>query len=400
MANISIYKKEHCFGCTACYNVCPQDCITMEFDNEGFKFPIVYKSACINCGVCVIHCPITNDFINKEIKQCFGLIHDSSEITNKSASGGAFTAIADLVIQQEGIVYGCGFNDDIEAITMSVDNAEDVSKLRGSKYVQCDNLSQYSEIKKQLNLGIEVLYASTPCNVSGLKAFLGKNFSNLTTVDLFCHGVPSPVLFNKYIQWLEKKYNGKVTEYSFRDKKYGWGTQGHFTIRGKSRILYGTDPYYNSFLQAKTYRLSCYECKFASDKRPGDISIGDFWGVEHFHPEIDTTRGVSAILINTEKGISIKQRMECKVTLFETSFDNISFLNKQLVYPTIKPQIRDLIYLKFQELDFNKFIHEYLFSSPEITIKIKQLIPTKLKVYIRKISSLVVNKTKNRSEKR
>lgn len=392
MSNVNKFNKDQCFGCTACYSICPKKCIEMVFDDEGFKYPLVDLSKCINCSLCVKHCPITNDFTSSDIKSCFGLIHNSEEITDESASGGAFTAIAEYVLNKNGVVYGCGFNQDIEAITISADNSKDLKKIRGSKYVQCDNLDQYSEIKTNLDKGIEVLYASTPCYVSGLKSYLGKSYRNLTTLDLFCHGVPSPILFKKYITWLENKYHGKVTEYSFRDKKFGWGTQGHFTINGKDRILFGTDPYYNSFLYGKTYRPSCYQCKFASHKRPGDISIGDFWGVEKFHPNVDTIRGVSAILINTEKGAILKDKILLKATLFETSFENISFLNKQLVYPTIKPKIRDQIYVKFAEMDFNKYIHAYLFSEPEIIIKMKQLIPTNVKANLRKFFHCIFNK--------
>lgn len=395
MANVNKFNKDQCFGCTACYSICPKKCIEMVLDDEGFKYPLVDISKCIDCGLCVNHCPITNDFTSRDIKSCFGLIHNSIEITDESASGGAFTAIAEYVLKKNGVVYGCSFNQDIEAITISVDNSKDLKKLRGSKYVQCDNLDQYREVKTNLDKGTEVLFASTPCYVSGLKSYLGKSYRNLTTLDLFCHGVPSPILFKKYITWLEKRYHGRVTEYSFRDKKFGWGTQGHFTINGKSRNLFGTDPYYNSFLYGKTYRPSCYQCKFASNKRPGDISIGDFWGVEKFYPEVDTTRGVSAILINTEKGAILKDKIISKATIFETSFENISFLNKQLVYPTIKPKIRDQIYVKFAEMEFDKYIHAYLFSELEIIIKTKQLIPTKVKANLRKLFHYISNKIRN-----
>lgn len=395
MSNVNKYNKEQCFGCTACYNICPQNCIKMVFDEEGFKYPYVDISLCIDCGLCIKHCPITNDFTSQKIKACFGLIHNSNFITDQSASGGAFTAVAEYVLEKNGIVYGCAFNNDIEAVTIAIDNSKDLNKLRGSKYVQCDNLQKYREIQENLDKDIEVLYASTPCNVSGLKAYLGKLYENLTTLDLFCHGVPSPILFKNYITWLENKYYGKVTEYSFRDKKYGWGTQGHFTINGKHHILYGTDPYYNSFLYGKTYRPSCYQCKFASSKRTGDISIGDFWGIEQFHPEVDTNQGVSAILINTEKGLLLKQAILSKATLIETSFENISFLNKQLVHPVIKPQIRDQIYVKFQEMEFNNYVHAYLFPEPEMIIKMKQLIPARFKAFLRKYLGVIINKIKN-----
>ncbi|WP_443659375.1 Coenzyme F420 hydrogenase/dehydrogenase, beta subunit C-terminal domain [Clostridium algidicarnis] len=385
MSNINIFEKVQCFGCSACSNICPVNSINMELDSEGFLYPIVDIDKCIQCGKCIKHCPISNDVVNKNVISSFGLIHHSKNITDSSASGGAFTAIAETIFEEKGKVYGCAFNEKIEAKTISTSSPEELIKLRGSKYVQCDNNNQYEKIKNDLDGGKHVLYVSTPCFIAGLKSYLKSEYKNLFLVDIFCHGVPSPRLFETYINWLGNKHNGKVEEYSFRDKKYGWGTQGHYIVNGKKHVLYGTDPYYNSFLSGKTYRPSCYECKYASGKRPGDISIGDFWGIEKYHPEVVTSQGVSAVLINNEKGKGIFSKFDDKIFILETELVKVSDINKQLIHPTFRPEVRDEIYEKFNSMNFNKFVNKYLYSEPIALIKIKRMIPQRLKKLIRKI---------------
>lgn len=384
MNNINIFKKMQCFSCSACVCVCPVNCIEMVADSEGFLYPIVNEAKCIECGKCIKHCPIIFDSVNKSILNAYGYINSDKDVIMSSSSGGAFTSLSYAILKDNGKVYGCTFNDRIEAKTISVSDTEGLKRLRGSKYVQCDNEKQYVNIKNDLESGFQVLYVSTPCYIAGLKAFLQKEYTNLYLVDLFCHGVPSPELFKTYLRWLERKHRGKTTEYSFRDKEYGWGTTGHYTINGKKYILYGSDPYYYSFLKAKTYRPCCYECKFACVKRPGDISIGDFWGVEKYHTDIDITKGVSAILVNNEKGQKLLSKSNQSMGFFETKVSNISDINVQLLHPSIKPSDRDEIYKQFKIMKFARFADKYLYREPFAVMKIKALLPQWLRTLVRK----------------
>ncbi len=383
MCNFDEYSKSQCCGCGACELVCPRKCISMELDEEGFFYPNLDASKCIQCGLCRKHCPIIIDTRNKEVLSAYGLTHKDKRVTDDSASGGAFTAIAEYILNRNGIVFGCSFNDKIEAVTISIEKSEELHKLRGSKYVQCNTNKQYQYIKETLNNGRQVLYCSTPCQIAGLKSYLGRSYDNLILLDLFCHGTPSPGLFRKYINWLGEKYHGKITEYSFRDKQYGWGTKGHFKTEQEYQLI-ESDPYYYSFLRGRIYRPVCYQCKYATSMRPGDISIGDYWGVEEFHPSIPTENGVSAILINTEKGKEIFDNIKEKVYCFSTSLENISSRNEQLIRPSSQYKYRDRIYSHLSKWTFEKLANRYLYSEPMLITRIRRLIPKPIKKIIRK----------------
>lgn len=378
------YDKSLCCGCGACELVCPKKCIIMEFDEEGFLYPAFRKDECIQCGLCKKHCPITNETQNLGILSTYGLVHKDKSVTDDSASGGAFTAIAEYVLSRDGAVFGCSFNENIEAITISIEKYEDIHLLRGSKYVQCDTNKQYRSIKKILECGRYVLYCATPCQIAGLKAYLKKDYDKLILADLFCHGTPSPGLFKKYIMWLGEKYKGKIREYSFRDKRYGWGTKGHFST-DKEFVLYGSDPYYYSFLMGRTYRPVCYQCKYASTNRPGDITIGDFWGVENYHPDIMTEDGVSAVLINTPKGQEVFDKIVANIHFFHTTLENISRHNEQLIRPTKKYAKRDKLYSRLNKWTFERLANRYLcYSEPIMITLIRTAVPKSLKNVIPK----------------
>lgn len=384
MCNFREYEKSLCCGCGACELICFNNCIIMELDEEGFYYPVLNEERCTNCGLCRTHCPIIQETRNPDVLSAYGLIHKDKNVTDDSASGGAFTAISEYVLSKGGVIFGCAFNENIEAVTVSIENYQDLHLLRGSKYVQCNTNKQYYNIKTILESGRYVLYCATPCQIAGLKAYLKKEYEKLILVDLFCHGTPSPGLFKKYILWLGKEHNGIISEYSFRDKRYGWGTKGHFCT-DKEFVLYGYDPYYYSFLMGKTYRPVCYECKYATANRTGDITIGDFWGIENHHPSINTKDGVSAVLINTSKGHAVFQEIKNNVNFFDTTFDNIAKYNGQLVYPTKKYPKRNKIYSSLNKWTFEQLASKYLLDSEPIIFTIaRRVIPSSIKSLLRK----------------
>lgn len=387
MCNFTEYDKSLCCGCGSCELICPFGCITMDYDNEGFLYPVLSQDACTQCGLCRLHCPIIKETRNTSVRASYGLIHKDKKVTDDSASGGAFTAIAEYVLARNGVVFGCAFNENIEAVTLKVEKIEDLHILRGSKYVQCNTNKQYNTIKEVLENGRYVLYCATPCQIAGLKAYIKKEHEKLILVDLFCHGTPSPGLFKKYIEWLSDKHNACITEYSFRDKRYGWGTKGHYCADSEF-ILYETDPYYYSFLTGRTYRPVCYKCKYASKRRPGDISIGDFWGVEQHHPTVTTLNGVSALLINTPKGQNIFDNIKNNVTWFNTIFENISSQNVQLIYPTEKYAKRDKIYAYYKKWPFERLANRFLYFEPIMITRLRRIIPEPIKAVIRKYRNL------------
>jgi len=279
-----ICPKELCTGCSACYNVCPVKCIDMQIDKEGFYFPIINLENCIDCRKCENVCPILNhaDFNNNNNPDVYASWHKDEKIRYESSSGGVFSALAASVIEENGIVYGAVYDSRMKVKHISINKKADIKKLRGSKYVQSYIGDTFTEIKEYLNAGKVVLFSGTPCQVAGLKNFIGTDHSNLITCDLLCKGVSSPGLFENYVNYLSRKIGGKISDVNFRDKKYGWGnTSTKIIFKDRSeRYLKGI---FNSFMFGfsigLTIRNSCYHCKFTQINRVGDLTLGDFWGI-------------------------------------------------------------------------------------------------------------------------
>ena len=299
-------NKSDCCGCGACYNECPQDAISLNKDEYGFLFPRIDTNRCIKCGLCGKVCPIKNENNLYRSTCAYAVALKDTKILKKSASGGAFAGIAHYILEQGGIVYGASYGKDLYVHHIDVKNKKDLEKLQDSKYVQSDTERTYTKVRENLADGKKVLFCGTPCQIAGLKSFLHKDYEKLYTLDLVCHGVPSYQFFIDGINSLVK-IGDKIKQVSFRSKENGWGTEGFvLTENGKYLFNERTSSYYYYFLRSATYRDSCYKCKFASENRPGDISIGDYWKIESAHPDFrkifDETKGVSCVLINTEKG--------------------------------------------------------------------------------------------------
>ena len=346
--NITNLEIKNCVGCRSCSQCCPKECIIMQENNEGFYFPYVEENKCIECGLCIKHCPILTPVnLAEENKDYYGLYVKDKNLLLSSSSGGAFVGIASYVLEKKGVVFGCSYDANLIAKHIVVSVCDDLIKLQGSKYVASDTNDTYTQVKKILDKSSKmVLYTGTPCQIAGLKAFLGKDYSNLYTIDLICHGTPSQKLFSKYIEWLGNKMKGKVIYYGFRDKDVGgWSCGGKFKTKTKTKTLEAScDPFYASFLRGETYRESCYVCKYANMKRVGDITIGDFWGVEKYYSKIDRSKGVSCCIINTEKGLDLFSTIRERFFCFDCKKDEITYANSNLNYPTVRPKIRDTIY--------------------------------------------------------
>lgn len=219
---ISIDDKSRCCGCSACMNICPNNAIKMKIDNKGFKYPIVDDEKCVNCGLCDKVCPYNNEYTKKEIYNksvAYGGWNNNDEIRKNSTSGGIFSAISKYVLDNNGLICGAIYDDNLKVIHEIVDNIENLKKINGSKYVQSDMKDNFKKIKKYLEDGKLVLFSGTPCQVSGLNSFLGKEYENLYTCDIVCHGVPSPKVFEKYKKELEKAKNSEIININFRDKE-------------------------------------------------------------------------------------------------------------------------------------------------------------------------------------
>lgn len=311
---VKIEEKDLCCGCTACYSVCPKNAIKMVRDNEGFLYPKVDKEKCINCGMCKKVCPILNKAKLNEFKPKAYLFQNSNEeIRRESTSGGIFTAIGEFVIKNNGIVYGAAFDDSFVVNHIGVVNADKLSKFRKSKYVQSNQNNCFKEIKQYLDTGKLVCYSGTPCQVGGLRAYLMKEYENLILVDIMCHSVPSPLVFEKYKRHILKRMNAnKILNINFRDKsKYGYkySMMTVETDNGKYSQGIDTDPYLRAFFSDVSVRPSCYNCYFKTMKRISDLTIWDCFNINEIDKSFDDDKGTTRVLVQSEKGEKLLEKL-------------------------------------------------------------------------------------------
>lgn len=395
--------KKDCCGCTACVSSCPKQTITMKPDEDGFLYPIIEHSSCTECTLCNKVCAFQKDIKNKVEKTplaTYAAVLKNADLLKNSASGGVFVALALYVLENNGVIFGCAMNDEFEAEHICIDDIKDLKKLQGSKYVQSNLKETLFETKRNLKDGRQVLYVGTPCQISGLKSYLGKDYDNLITIDIICHGVPSPKFFKGYITWLNNKLKGNVTNFRFRDKRKGWGHAGYVKYK-KADKTFGkhvqpiTSYYYQYFLRGDISRNSCYECPYAGSNRQGDFTIGDYWGIFKIHPEIKHKKGVSVLLVNSKKAndfLSVQKNNNDNtigsfLDLHESTFEKARAYNRQLNYPVPKSENREKILKLFREEGFQAVADEYYSKMKKAIFiaKIKFLIPYDTKVMIKKI---------------
>lgn len=386
MNNIMQLGKS-CCGCSGCEQMCPKNCISMKPDHEGFLYPEVDESICIECGICIKHCPILTDVSRCNIPKVYAAKYKDRGSTFKSTSGGLFIPIAKSVLSMGGVVFGCAYDENLVAKHIKVETEDELYRLQSSKYVQSDTREIYKQVKTELQNGKEVLFSGTGCQAAGLRSFLGKDYGNLLITDIVCHGVPSPKLFKNYIDYMGKKLGGTLTSYNFRSKeKRGWDLYYKAENGQKSKSDYGFfDPYYSAFLYCKTYRESCYECKFANKNRVSDITLADYWGIQKFHPEFFDENGVSLVLVNTEKGKKYLEKIKDKLEIIESDYDKASVMNANLVHPSKRPSCRDSIYDGFDCGNFETYAKTKLAFKINPKTKIKKMIPLGVKRFLRKL---------------
>lgn len=379
---------EFCTGCRACEQLCPKQCISMKSNEEGFLVAEIDENVCIGCGLCQKRCPQNNMPDKYSPIKVLAVRYKKDMELKASASGGAFVALAHQVLEQNGVVFGAAYGEDWKVGHIAVHNEEDLHKLQGSKYVQCNTLHTYSEVKTLLCEGKKVLYSGTPCQIGGLRAFLRKDYDNLLTIDLICHGVASPKLFQKYIGWLGKETGGKILSYNFRDKAGGWGLGYKTKTKTKTKTRAANlDPYYYHFLKGDTYRECCYRCNYCTQERAGDITIGDYWGIEREHPKFYSTKGVSVVLLNTDKALNLLERVMDVFYIQESTFEKAAKKNHNLLSPTPRPQVRDSIYARMEDMDAGTYFGTVLRTSNRLADRVKGALPMRVKLILKTIMS-------------
>lgn len=360
---IHITDPADCCGCTACASICAHDAITMQPDCMGFLYPTVNTTLCTDCGLCETVCAFNEHYdtsLNLPQPEAYAARHKSMKEVETSRSGAAFIAISDWILQQGGSVYGAGYTEHFRVVHKRATTREERDEFKGSKYVQSDMGKVFRQVKQDLKNGMIVLFSGTPCQTSGLNAYIGKKLrEKLYLVDIVCHGVPAPYLWRDYLSYLEKKQKAKICWVNFRDKQeFGWKahkeTFKFIKFFGGGKKMSFTFLFYQHIM----FRPSCGKCHFTNTKRPSDITIADFWGWEKTDPDINAdNKGVSLVLCNTEKGRQLFKEVKYDMYVIPAKLENC--MQPNLQYPTTIHPKRDKFEQDYIQKGFTYVMKKY-----------------------------------------
>lgn len=374
---ITITDKSLCCGCNACVQACPKQCISMREDSEGFLYPHVDTSLCVDCGKCDKVCPVLSQGTPSRPLKVYAAINPNEDIRRQSSSGGIFTLLAEQIINAGGVVFGARFDESWQVVHDYAETLEGLASFRGSKYVQSRIGDTYRHAEAFLKQGRQVLFTGTPCQIAGLRRFLRKEYDNLLAVDFVCHGVPSPLIWRKYLAETLEELRAKrgvgrnsvslsmdgtpvITGISFRDKSNGWKKFGFKlsyaaleavpNMVSSSAIVdehvllqpFPENLFMRGFLADIYLRPSCYACPAKAGKSGADITIADYWGIENVRPAIDDDKGVGLVLVNTAKGEQCFDKE--KVNLVETSYEEACAGNPSIIHSSRPHTNRDYFF--------------------------------------------------------
>ena len=335
-------NPSQCTGCGACVKACPKTAISYQDDAEGFPTPHIQGDLCIECGLCDKVCPANHMPETHGIQAAYAAQILDQVALQDSTSGGLFTVFSREVFRRGGVVYGCVWDKDYNAVITKAENEEEIKPMRGSKYVWSFAADTYPEIKQYLEAGRTVMFTGLPCQVAGLKNYLRKNYDNLYLIASFCAGAPSPLALHAYLKSITKDVPIDGLDLKFRDKeKHGVGA--HITYqrkRGKADETHISNSYYYAFYSKVTVRRACYSCRFWYNEKVEDITIGDYWGVKKYHPDMDARSGISALLVNTDKGNQLLQSAKRHLELVPTEVSAIARSNNVVL--DSKPRAFDI----------------------------------------------------------
>ena len=359
---IRIQEKHNCTGCQACAQICPKGCIKMCADQEGFLYPVIDEKSCVQCGLCEKVCPVLHNTEEKRnTPKAYAAYNLDEAVRLASSSGGVFTLLAEYTLDQGGILYGAAM-EGIRIKHIRVADREGLERLQGSKYVQSDIGQTYIQAKADLEAGKSVLFTGTPCQIEGLKAFLGKAYDNLIAADIICHGVPSPFVWEKYIALREKTAGAPAERVFFRHKKYGWKKYAillEFSNRTEYVGCRHDDLFLRAFRRDLCLRPSCYQCGFRKVNRVSDITLADFWDIEDVCPEMDDDKGTSLVMVHSEKGEEIFRSLGAKMNCREVPFEAAISGNTAMIRSGEKPEHRDAFMRRVQTEDFDQLAAAY-----------------------------------------
>lgn len=366
-------QKKDCSGCGACASVCPNKCIDMKLDCEGFLYPHIDKCKCVECQLCEKICPTNNmPEAGQYKRKAFAAYCNDEIIRSNSSSGGMFTVLAQAVLQKGGVVCGAAFNEKQELEHIIIDTVEEIGKLQGSKYLQSKMGSCFQKVKDYLNEGRWVYFSGTPCQIDGLVSFLKKKYDNLITQDLICHGVPSPMIWEKYVDYQEKCASSRVERTFFRNKKYGWKMYSvllSFINNTEYTETKDDDLFMKCFLQDLCLRPSCYTCHHKNYDRIADVTLADYWGIENEQPEMFDDRGTSLVIIHSEKGWKLFSEVGKEIIFRETEIENAIKYNPAYYRSAKCPEERNVFMKHIQKSGIEDAYNDVLDHRKKISEK-------------------------------
>ena len=361
---LDVKDKKNCCGCSACASICPKQCISMKFDEEGFWYPQIDTTKCINCGLCERVCPVLHKKkVEQKTPKAYACYNKDLDVRMRSSSGGIFSLLADFVLDKNGVVFGAGFNDKFQVEHTFVEKKEDLQRLRVSKYVQSRIGDSFKQAKKFLDSGRLVLFTGTACQIGGLLNFLGKGYDNLITQDLICHGVPSPKVWEEYVKYRESKAKAKLKETSFRKKLKNKPSTSFFMSFDNNKTYLKSPNYKDSMMKLFNYnkclRPSCHACAFKDVSRQADITLADFWGSNKIVPKMNDGKGLSLVLIHSQKGQELFNFVKDKMVWKEVDFEK-SVWKQPMLTKSAKPSLVRKKFMKdFKKKPFVKVIKRY-----------------------------------------
>ncbi len=366
MATIKEIAQNDCTGCEACANICPKNCISFQKDKEGFYYPQIDEEVCIGCGACYTVCKKREGAgsVNFEAVAKAAFVKEE-EMLKKSSSGGVFGCLAEYILERKGVVYGAALKD-MRIEHMRITSLKDLHWIQKSKYLQSRMNSAYSLAKEDLLAGKMVLFSGTPCQIGGLKAYLGKQYENLYTCDVVCHGVPSERVFEEYIKYAEKKAGSRMVSMNWRDKRNGWRPNSivEFYENGKEKVCQSMEhPFQRGFLENLYLRPSCYECKFTGIPRIADVSLADFWGADQYDvafAQTNDNKGLSIVILSSEKGMQLFEHIKKKLNWKDLDLEIVKKSSRHAYLPPVLNEKRKEFFEELDKRPYHRLIKKYI----------------------------------------
>lgn len=376
-------SKENCCGCRNCENLCPVEAIKMHKDEKGFLYPELDYTKCINCNICNNVCPIQAPITLNNVKKVIAFQNNNNSDLKESTSGGAFSALSDIIIEENGSVFGT-IMDAFRAYFIETDEIKIRNKMRGSKYIQSDTNQIFYQVFLCLGKGKKVLFIGTPCQVSALYKYLKYKHCNyadlLITIDFICHGVQSDLIIKEHVKYLEKRYKKKIIDYKFRPKTYGWNSSEEIRFKdGSLKSGFWISCCQDFFYKNISLRDSCYKCKYTCKTRCSDITIGDFWDHNNYiDKDLKLSKGLSIVMINTDLGKKYLNILEQKgVTV---NINNYNYNQEALNRPAIQNKDYADFWKDFLLKEYNTVLNKYS------DLSLKRRIKFNVKLYLKRIT--------------